>query len=75
VRGKLLNTIGLGLGAIGVVLIFIWGPPQPDFQDYVGLSLSQGTVLQDGRKVSDMIAETQRERERYKLMGAVRNEC
>lgn len=30
--GKWLNTIGLLLGIIGVVLIFIWGPPQPSFE-------------------------------------------
>jgi hypothetical protein len=26
-----LNTIGLALGMAGVVILFIWGPPQPDF--------------------------------------------
>jgi hypothetical protein len=26
-----LNTIGLVLGMVGVVILFIWGPPQPDF--------------------------------------------
>lgn len=29
---KALNTIGLVLGMIGVILIFIWGPPQPSFE-------------------------------------------
>ena len=29
---KWLSTIGLILGIVGVVLIFIWGPPQPSFE-------------------------------------------
>jgi hypothetical protein len=29
---KWLNTIGLVFGVVGVVLIFIWGPPQPSFE-------------------------------------------
>ncbi len=29
---KWLNAIGLILGIIGVVFIFIWGPPQPSFE-------------------------------------------
>jgi len=27
---KWLNTVGLALGMVGVVIIFIWGLPQPD---------------------------------------------
>ena len=26
-----LNTVGLLLGMAGVVILFIWGPPQPNF--------------------------------------------
>ena len=29
---KCLNTTGLVFGVVGVVLIFIWGPPQPSFE-------------------------------------------
>lgn len=48
-----LNTIGLFLGMAGVVLIFVWGPPQPDLSEGVGLGLEDGTVLEDGRTVAD----------------------
>jgi hypothetical protein len=27
-----LNAIGLSLGIVGVVFIFVWGPPQPSFE-------------------------------------------
>ncbi len=33
-----LNTIG-PLGIVGVLIIFIWGPPQPNFDEFVPLAL------------------------------------
>ncbi len=30
-----LNTIGLLLGMAGVLIIFIWGPPQPDLDPHI----------------------------------------
>ena len=29
---RLVNATGLVLGMIGVLMIFIWGPPQPSFE-------------------------------------------
>jgi len=45
-----LNTVGLVLGMVGVVILFIWGPPQPDFVEGVGRGLQLNTALKDGRK-------------------------
>ena len=36
---KILNTIGLGSGICGVIMIFIWGPPQSVFVPGVSLGL------------------------------------
>ena len=30
-KPRILNSIGLFLGIVGVVIIFRWGPPQPTF--------------------------------------------
>lgn len=30
-KARWVTTIGLVLGLVGVVMIFIWGPPQPSF--------------------------------------------
>ena len=38
-----LNTIGLALGMVGVVVIFIWGPPQPDLDEHIKIVLSNKT--------------------------------
>ena len=66
-----LNTIGLALGMVGVVILFKWGPPQPDFDEGVGIGLELGTVLKDGRKVSDMIEATRRLKRRHQIMSRV----
>jgi hypothetical protein len=36
-----LNTVGLVLGMLGVVIVFIWGPPQPDLDPHSKLLLNQ----------------------------------
>ena len=66
-----LNTIGLVLAMLGVVLIFIWGPPQPDLEASVKLALDSGTVLADGTKVSDVENAARRRKCRHWIMSAV----
>jgi hypothetical protein len=48
-----LNTIGLVLGIAGVLIIFRWGPPQPDFDEGVSLGLEADNVLANGKKVAE----------------------
>jgi hypothetical protein len=38
-----LNRIGLGLGMAGVVILFIWGPPQPDLDPHIK-RVTQGVI-------------------------------
>jgi hypothetical protein len=66
-----LNTIGLVLGMLGVVAIFIWGPPQPDFDEDVSLAVEPATVLQDGRKISDIIDANRRRKCRHQIMSRI----
>jgi hypothetical protein len=66
-----LNTVGLLLGIAGVVILFIWGPPQPNFEESVGRAIEPNTVLKDGRKVSDMIEATRRLKRRHQIMSRV----
>jgi hypothetical protein len=66
-----LNTIGLVLGMAGVVMLFIWGPPQPSFEDEVSLSLEEGTVLRDGRLVADINEGTRKQKGRYKRLSRI----
>jgi hypothetical protein len=66
-----LNTIGLVLGMSGVVLIFIWGPPQPDFDESVGIALETATVLADGTKVSDLEDAARRRKRRHRIISSI----
>ena len=69
VLAKWLNTAGLVLGMVGVAIIFIWGPPQPIFDEGVTVSLNSGTVLRDGRKVADMEEDQRRLKRWHEVMS------
>jgi hypothetical protein len=66
-----LNVIGLIFGMIGVVIIFLWGPPQPSFQQGVWVGLNPGTRLQDrgGKTVAEIDAETAATKTFYQHMS------
>ena len=68
---RILNSVGLVLGMIGVVMLFVWGPPQPSFPESVGIAVEPNTVLNDGRKVADMIEADQREKRKYEVRSRV----
>ena len=50
---KAIATIGLILGMVGVLLLFIWGPPQPSFEQGVGLGLSDIDIVEfEGERIT-----------------------
>jgi hypothetical protein len=63
--GHIVNSCGLILGMAGVILIFVWGPPQPNFDESVLIAVEEATVLEDGTKVADIIAEQERLRQQH----------
>ena len=64
-RVQVLNSAGLALGMIGVLIIFSFGPPLPDLEHGVGLVLDEETRLADGRTVSEHNVDRLRLRTRY----------
>jgi hypothetical protein len=56
------NIAGLLLGMAGVVMIFIWGPPQPSFQIGVAIGLEEATPLPNGKTVGQQNRETESKR-------------
>jgi hypothetical protein len=66
---KLLNVIGLIFGMIGVAIVFVWGPPQPNFESGTGLGLEANTPLPSGKTVAENDRETQLRKKRYSLMS------
>ena len=69
---KILNIIGLILGIIGVTLIFIWGPPQPQLEKGIGIGLEDNTPIDDsGKTVRQYNEEINNKRKCYKIMSKV----
>jgi hypothetical protein len=64
-----LNTIGLSLGILGVLIIFEWGPPQPSFDEGVAIGLSSDNVLENGKTVTENDADVRRLKHRYEIMS------
>jgi hypothetical protein len=46
--GALVNSVGLILNIIGVVIIFKYGFPQPSFDEGVSIVVEDATVFADG---------------------------
>lgn len=65
----LLNRIGLACGITGVVLLFIWGPPQPSFEEGIGIALEDGTLLPDGRTAAQHDRDTLLLKARHTVMS------
>jgi hypothetical protein len=66
---QLLSTAGLIFDMIGVALLFIFGPPQPSFEEGIPLGLEDATPLPDGRTVADHNADTRARRRRYSAIS------
>jgi len=64
----IIASIGLSLDIVGVILIFIWGPPMPDMQGSVGLAVESGTPLGDGTTVAD---EEKKQLQRRKIHNII----
>jgi hypothetical protein len=60
-----LTAVGLVLGMIGGMMIFVWGPPQPSFPDHVGLAVEDNTRMPDGRTAKEHVGDEQRKRQTY----------
>jgi len=61
----IINTIGLVFGMLGVIIIFIWGPPQPTLETGVSLGLEDNTPIGAGGK---SVAQHNKEVEGRKLL-------
>lgn len=66
-----LNAIGLSLGILGVIFIFVWGPPQPSFERGDAITASDNTRLSDGRTVAQRDRDIAAEEQYYKLMSRI----
>jgi drug/metabolite transporter (DMT)-like permease len=51
---KMLNVLGLLFGIIGVIIIFRYGPPQPDFSIGISLGIDSPDVAKHDAQIQAM---------------------
>ena len=69
---KILNTIGRALGLLGVIVIFIWGPPQPLLEEGIGLGLEDGTPInENGKTVKQHNDDIRRKRKIHNILSRI----
>jgi len=69
---RVLNTLGLVAGIVGVVLIFYWGPPQPILDPGIGLALESGTPIDEsGKTVAAHDAEVRTRRKTHEFISSL----
>jgi hypothetical protein len=69
-KADLLNSIGLVLAMIGVVIVFFFGPPQPPLEPGVNLALEDLTPIDEsGKTVAEYNREVEAERRRYSRLS------
>jgi hypothetical protein len=67
---KIVNTIGLVLGIVGVVFIFIWGPPQPQLEPGISIGLEDATPIDNtGKTVAENNKEVNNRRRIHEVMS------
>lgn len=66
---QIMGTIGLVMNIIGVVLLFFFGFPQPNFDEGVGLGLEDDTPLGNGKTVKEQNDEACQKKKLYKKMA------
>jgi hypothetical protein len=52
-------------------MIFIWGPPQPDFQEHVGRTVQDATRMPNGRTAKEHGDDARRKRKSYGRMSKI----
>ena len=67
---RFLNTLGLVLGIIGVIIIFVWGPPQPQLDTGVSIGIEDATPIdKTGKTVGEYNQEIIRRRNIHIFMS------
>jgi hypothetical protein len=72
ISSRILNTIGLVLGIIGVIIVFVWGPPQPQLDPGVSIGLEDNTPIdKTGKTVREYNQEVEVRRKEYSHMSQI----
>jgi len=64
-----INSLGLALNIVGVVLVFFFGFPQPSHEQGVSIGVEDGTVFADGTSVTSINAAIRRRKRVYLIFS------
>jgi hypothetical protein len=64
-KAQILNTIGLVLNIAGVIIVFIFGFPQPTHEEGISLGLGDANRLSDGRTVAEYNEQVRKTKFKY----------
>jgi hypothetical protein len=69
---QILNSIGLGLGMVGVIILFIFGPPQPTLESGVSLGLEDATPIDStGKTVAEYNRDVEKRRRNHSIISKI----
>jgi len=67
----ILNQVGLVFGILGVVVIFVWGPPVPNLEEGISLGLEDETPLSGGQTVPGHNKQVRRRRKKHRILSGL----
>lgn len=67
---QILNIIGLSFDFIGVTIIFIWAPIQPNLEDGFSIGLEDSTLV-DGKTVSYWNEKKRKQKKKIRFLSIV----
>ncbi|MBI9055462.1 MAG: hypothetical protein JEY96_16690 [Bacteroidales bacterium] len=69
-NSKSLNRIGLILGMLGVIILFLWGPPQPKFEKGIGIMVEDTTVI-NGKSAGEHDLTIEKRIKKHRLLSSL----
>lgn len=67
---QILNVIGLSMDFIGVTMLFIWAPIQPNLEDGFSIGLEDSTLV-DGKTVSYWNEKKRKQKKKIRFLSIV----
>lgn len=67
---QILNIIGLSLDFIGVAMLFVWAPIQPNLEEGIGRGLDNATVV-DGKTVSYWNEKKRKQKKKIRFLSII----
>ncbi len=69
--GKIVDSFGLLFNLIGIILLFRFGFPQPDFKETVGIAMEDYTPVGNGMLAKDFAIMQKKLRNKYKKTSII----